>query len=92
MGRRGRQEVKGGKDLSDESGNKKPSGRNRRVFERANDLGFLAGVADNRKAGQSQAHQQGARGFRNDIKSGGTSRGKRRSVTSDAFYRCGPSP
>jgi hypothetical protein len=53
MGRRGRQEVKGGKDLSDESGNKKPSGRDRRVFERANDLGVLAGAAKNRETSQA---------------------------------------
>ena len=49
MGRRGRQEVKGGKDLSDESGNKKTLQRSRRVFERAYDLGVLAGAAENRE-------------------------------------------
>jgi len=46
-----------------EARNKKPSGRGRRVFERAGDLGVLAGAAENREAGQPEAHQQGAGGF-----------------------------
>ncbi len=45
--------------------NKKPSSRSRRVFERANDLGVFAVAAEDRKTSQSQAHQQGAGGFRN---------------------------
>ena len=48
--------------------NKKPSSRSRRVFERANGLGVLAGAAENREAGQAQAYQQGAGGFGNDLK------------------------
>ena len=37
----------------------------RRVFERADDLGGFADAAENREAGQTQAHQQGAGGFGN---------------------------
>ena len=54
------------KIFGDESGNKKPSGRSRRVFERANGLGVLADAAERRETGQAQAHQQGAGGFGNN--------------------------
>jgi hypothetical protein len=40
-------------------------------FEREDELGVLADAAEGYEAGQSQAHQQGAGGFRNHVKCGG---------------------
>ena len=57
-------------------------------LERANGLGVLAGAAENRETGQTQAHQQGAGGFGNQSIGRSGCDGLSSTVSIDARDRC----